>query len=432
MKVGEIMIRGNRYYNTNTSIRAFFLSVLILCYIVTKTMPFFMRVIDAKIVLIIVCLLYFKIIFGSRKSLNDSLLFLLPFIGMLLIEIIYAYNYQSNFMLSLYDLFLLLFSPLLGFYLLSRNHRKLVKLIIMVMIATFFITSITSYFGLKNDPSSARWLASVRDSQDSYYIFLNLKNIGGYTTVYSIVLIYPMLIALFKQNRIKLIQFIAIFLAFGIYVIYAQYTTAIILFFSSSILILFPKNLSNKRMLYIGISIVIFTFIIKPFLGDLFYYLSNSSTSTDVSQRLYVVGDLLKGIENTTQANTRTPLILYDIRIFYENLLFGSMFFEGGINSGHSFILNTLAKSGLIGGVALFIMYRHIYRTFYFPFHKKPYYGYMLWSFTLGIILSIVNTGSWLFVISFFVPLIAYNMQNDSYKCLQGKGLLIKSNCGKA
>ncbi|MCY1151257.1 MAG: hypothetical protein OWP43_02405 [Sphaerochaetaceae bacterium] len=285
-------------------------------------------------------------------------------------------------------------------------------ILVKTILFAFIITSFTSFIGLRNDPSAARWLATVKDSNDAYFVSLNLKNIGGYSTVYSCVLIFPMIISMFKYKYIKLPYFIIIYLLFSLFLIYAQYTTALLLFFSSSVLIFLPKKLPTKKLLLIIFGSIIFLLIVRPFLGDLFYYFSSISNSIGVSKRLYVVGDLIKGIDNNSQANTRIPLITYDIQLFLKYPLFGSLFNASGENSGHSFILDILAKSGVFGAFSLFFMYRQIYKSFYSSLNKSPFFGYVIISYILVMITSIVNTGSWIFVLSFVIPLFAVHLNS--------------------
>ena len=408
-------------------LQSLFFIIMVSFYLLSTIMPFVTRVIDAYFFMATVLILFLGMLLNNNKEFKNILVFLFPFSGIFLVELIYNYLYYSSLIIFLYNQLLQLFFPsVLCFYLLTKNQKKRINWFVFLIIFAFSVTAITSIVGLMNDTSAARILATISDSQNDYFISLNLKNIGGYTTVYSLVLIFPMLICLFKRNKLKKYQFFIILVTYCLYLIYAQYTIALILFFSSGVFIILPRRINKKRLIFIIMALGVIMLFIKPLLGDLFYYLSNNSNSNEVSTRLYVVGDLLNGLNNTSEANTRTPLILNDINIFLKHPIFGSMFSEGGINSGHSFILDILAKSGIIGGLALIIMYRQIYRKFYLPFKDTFYYGYMVWSFGQAIILSLINTGSWLFIIAFIVPLIAYILQNKRYKLLNKKGVLIE------
>ena len=390
------------------------LFILIAFIILPIIMPFFMRIIDIRITIIAITYYYFRV---YRKVDSRFIIkILLVFVPIIIIEITYNSMYSNDILKNLYRQYLFLFSPILSIQLIIENKLTNIEKISIIIILAYLITAITSYLGLLTDPLAARWLASAADSNDTYYASLNIKNIGGYVTVYSCVLLYPMLIAIFKQTMKKYkILFIVITIIMGLYIVSSQYATAIVMFLMSIILSLFPRKLKFKQLIIIGISLIVFLFLIKPLIADIFYLFSYKSTSSIVSIRMQVIGDLLMGINNYSEGNTRIPLMLEDINIFIKYPLFGSMLEAKGITSGHSFILNMLAKSGVIGGGCLFIMYRGIFRIFYKPFKNEDFYGYLLYSFLLGILLSIVNTKAWLFNLVIINPILALSISNKMY-----------------
>ena len=85
---------------------------------------------------------------------------------------------------------------------------------------------------------------------------------------------------------------------------------------------------------------------------------------------------------------------------------FGKLLGNPTTSGGHSFILDSLADYGIIGGTALFFCYRNIFRHFCGVFKDKEGYGFVLWAFVQTIILSAVYTGMWLNILTFFIPIL--------------------------
>lgn len=120
----------------------------------------------------------------------------------------------------------------------------------------------------------------------------------------------------------------------------------------------------------------------------------------------------LAGGQAGLEQSESNRIFLYErsIRTFFDNPLFGTMLKGGGGVGGHSFILDTIGVYGIFGIALLFFMYRKIYRLFFEPFKNEDGYGYVLWLFLQSILLSCINTGLWLPVLTLFTPVILYKI----------------------
>ena len=116
----------------------------------------------------------------------------------------------------------------------------------------------------------------------------------------------------------------------------------------------------------------------------------------------------LAGGQAGLEGSESKRIFLYQrsIQTFFSNPLFGTIFSGGGGVGGHSFILDTIGVYGVLGVVLLFYMYRNIYRYFIAPFRNEDGYGYVLWLFLQSILLSCINTGMWLTVLTLFAPIL--------------------------
>ena len=73
---------------------------------------------------------------------------------------------------------------------------------------------------------------------------------------------------------------------------------------------------------------------------------------------------------------------------------------------GHSFILDSMARFGILGFLAIVWMFKRLYRIFILPYGKRPEYIYILTVFLLNIIQCMINTISIEFVFVFLIPLL--------------------------
>jgi hypothetical protein len=98
---------------------------------------------------------------------------------------------------------------------------------------------------------------------------------------------------------------------------------------------------------------------------------------------------------------------------FLQHPLFGTFLSGGGGVGGHSYILDILGRYGLLGATLLYFMYRKIYYYFVAPFKDKPGYGFVLWTFLQAILLSVLNPGMWLNVLTLIVPIFVCNIYGN-------------------
>ena len=125
-----------------------------------------------------------------------------------------------------------------------------------------------------------------------------------------------------------------------------------------------------------------------------------------MAERLEALAGGKKGLEESE--DNRLELYMMSIYWFFDHILLGSFITRYSEMGGHSFILDTLANYGLLGGFLLYLMYRNIYSTFYAKYKNCVGYGYILWTFIQTLILSTVNTTMWLEVLALFVPIFLY------------------------
>jgi hypothetical protein len=352
-----------------------------------------------------VAILFLMIFMKNYETFNFYTMFMLPMLHLMFLQLLDIYLSRiGNMFIFIYDR-LLYFAPLvIMYYLIYNNKRLLIKVLIIVMVSAYVITAFTTYMGLAKYPDASRILATIADSKNENAVAWGRLNIGGFQTIYSIVILFPMIICLYKEKKIPLLIFIGITIIFIFCILQAQYATALILFFSSLILLFAKKDFKGNKVWYLIGFAVLLNFIFKSQIANLMTYIAYNIQSSTLADRFIFIANSLNGVENKSDVGNRINLYMQSINSFLNYPITGTFLFDRYSIGGHSFILDTLGNFGLIGGFALFIFFKQIYVKFYLPFRDTQYFGYMLWSFLLYILLSALNPTGFLIVLGFIIP----------------------------
>lgn len=332
---------------------------------------------------------------------------LLPFI---LFNMLTFLTRSESLVLWGYSILLNFLPIVLGYFVVYHRGRDVSYYRNIILIA-FAITTITTCVGLIRYPFAARVLATIESANDVDAILYNWQNIGGYEFVYMAVLLYPLLILAYKRKKIGLIPTIVSVITLFFMVILSEYTTALLLLMITSLLFLVRRNLTSKDILVFLLFSIICMFVLDSVLSDFLQWVGSLTGSETMIERLNSLAEGKIGLEQSE--SNRIFLYERSIQTFFSNPLFGTMLKGGGSVGGHSFILDTIGVYGICGGILLFFMYRKIYRLFFAPFRNKAGYGYVLWLFFQAILLSCINTGMWLSVLTLFAPIILYKIYDD-------------------
>ncbi len=387
-------------------------NMLIIIYILYTIMPIVSRMISTYLTtyfyMLIVVLLVVIILFSDKiKSINQYAYLLFPF---MIWQVVEGFGVNGNILMQGYGIVLALVPVMLGIYI-FRNRKKTIKMLCLIVFCAFLITMYTTIIGLLQYPSAARWLATVGSAQDTLFVFYNWKNIGGYELVYSVVLLYPLVIFAFKQKRINLLVAIILSMSIFLLLILSEYTIAILLFVISTVLFFLKNNLKSSGVICLVIMAVITMVLFEEKVSDFLVWLGNVIGSEDVSVRLEVLAGGTQELE--TFDDKRFLYYMRSINTFFEHPLLGTVFNGRGGVGGHSFILDTLGKTGVLGAILLVIMYKRLWKMFYKPYKRMCGYGYVVWFFAQAILLAFINPGMHLGVLALFGPLIIHTIYED-------------------
>lgn len=333
-------------------------------------------------------------------NINDYLASILPLCGYCALTF---FTRSESLVLWGFQSFLFVMPVLIGVYVIYEPHNS-IKGFSRLIIFSFLATIITTIEGVIQYPSAARYLATVEDSNDSFNVLLELHNVGGFTFVYMVVLIYPMLIFAYKRKKIKKITLIlGIFTAFAT-ALFTEYTTALLLLIISTVFLFLKRDLQIKEVMLLFVVLVVAFFFLKNLMSSALQWLSGIVSSKDISERLMALSGGSSGLESFD--DDRVFRYQISFKVFLRNPLFGRLLWNTSRIGGHSAILDSLANYGIFGAGVMFLMYRKIYNLFYRPYKGESGYGYYFWSFIQAILLSCLNTGFWISALAIYLPFI--------------------------
>lgn len=415
----KIDTRAN--YKTRIDYLIFILSVIY--FILISEIPFFAQITNPYLSMMIIVFLFIVIVITNP---GRYIFFMIPLLGVAFLETFYMLLYDiSSVPMFLYGRIIWLLPALISYFAIKNNDKGTIKIILYLAIGGLLLTSLTSIIGLINDPMAARNNASISDSKSEYAIYLNMKNIGGFKFAYTIPVIYPMLVCLFKYKKIGLILFLTITGCFGMYIFLTQYALATIAFAGAIGSLLFLKKHTTKRIIGSVVLLIVLFLLFKPFFIDVLYDISNNINSLTLSYRFRYIADILAGADvGNNEVQGRAIAYQYSIDAIKKHPISGHWIHNDGSRAGgHSFLLDVMAKYGLVGLFALIVFYYQILKKYYLPFKSEPFIGYMLYCFIISIFLGFFNPVGYLFTIAFIVPLIGYVIRdNNSNKHNQKNG----------
>lgn len=280
------------------------------------------------------------------------------------------------------------------------------------------ITSITTIIGSIRYPEASRWLATVDEANNVLKTRYDMANIGGYEFVYTVTLLYPLVVYSWKRKRLPwYLAFTIMSLFFGV-ALFTEYTTATLLCSVSTITVFVKKTTSVKRVLCILLVILLAFYFIAPLASSLLIWLSNIVDSPIISERLNAIALGSNGIQESEDGAARLRRYQMSIDSFFSSPIWGGAW-EKLPTGGHSFILDFLGMYGAIGMFLLLLFYTSAFILFYREWVHREYGICIIWFFLQTVILSLLNAGMWIQVLTLFGPVILHCINHPLNKTKQ-------------
>lgn len=300
---------------------------------------------------------------------------------------------------------------IIGQYIYFANDIRLAKHLYYILLIMYVATAVTTYLGCLVYPEAARDLATSISSEDPIlYDLYRRLNIGGFSFIYTLVLIIPLLVGALKNRFENRILCVLIMFVFFFAIIGSQYTTALLLSVFSFFLLFASKKL-NKRKSYILLIVSFFVIMIgKSILPQLLQTISSFIDSRIVASRLGDLSSLLSNDDDignigaNSDVDTRYFLMKKSWNTFLDSPLWGTWNLKAIGN--HSYFLDNLALYGLLGLVAYLALWIGLYRLYWKNNEKKNWFGFFFFGFIFSMVLSFMNPHIFYTYLGFIVPVI--------------------------
>ena len=365
------------------------LAIAIIILAAELVMPAMSSRIDAlKVVLLLMLVTGIMILNIGLNKISTLFVRFLPMYIIEAVSILFLFFGGESIGVDIFLFLKMIIWSIVGWYVVQSENKKLAVIILLAIIAFYVVTSVTTLIGSNIYPGICRALTNSRDRTDDVVSFAAKMNIGGFSFVYSVVLLIPIGIYIIRNKLLNRIIVIALLVPIIMMILSAGFTTAILFTIVSIVLFLLPRGFSTKQFICGAIIGLIVSYPMLDWLGSVMMDISDNVERDNISQRLYDIGATMRG-ETTSQNSDfdhRVELWALDFKLFMQNPLLGS-----SDSGGHSFILDEMSKHGLFGIIFIIIEYVSIFKMFIKPYKNTLAFGYIVFTFVLQIGLSILN-----------------------------------------
>ena len=340
--------------------------------------------------------------------------------GLALMYVLVAYPWDfKHFILVIMEQFMMFIPVILAYYILSNYSKNEIIFILIVIIVLELCVGYTTYSALQKDPMIVRMLTSGT-SEESADIYYKLQNIGGYGTAYSFLFLFIAgMISLIYSQKIVIKLMSAAIAAFScVFLITAQFGTAIILLLISCVILMFVKTKSVKARI-LSVCVCAALWLLLP---DLLRIIGNIGGKGVLNERLNAIADAI-GMRFTNDSDLvlRQQLLYEGVQVYLKSPIWGQTISENGIKIvelySHSSYLDLACCTGVIGlGIYLttWAYANKMIRTCFDGYKKKLYDI----SYIIFVMLGMINPNWAIYeiniIIFLFTPLIIGLIQNES------------------
>ena len=260
----------------------------------------------------------------------------------------------------------------------AGGDKKACRRMFVIIMVMYLITAVTTYIGTINYPGAARMMATLSSSDLLYRTYVK-ENIGNFIFVYELVLLTPLLIYLTRSKWVKPIIGYLLIAFVGVVIVATEYGMAVMLYFASLLLLVFPKLTSKKLMILLLVLVLVFV-VGAELVANAFEQLSLSVESETLAERFLAVAETLRGEDDLSSATGESRIELYtkSLESFWDTALLGK--WGRGSIGGHSFAFDTIGNYGLLGVGGLIIMFLTIYKLCLKPCRDEEFFPYLLWT----------------------------------------------------
>lgn len=343
-----------------------------------------------------------------RKTLYTIPIFIIPFLNMIAVN-----GGRIPLMNLCYVIFQWLSWPLIGYFVVQNLTPKSQRIAFFSFLGCFVMTAITTCYGCSIFPNASRALANgtFAEMESDLVTMYRGMNIGGFQFVYTLVLMIPVILCSAYNLIKKKYVVYAIVLLFTYTIYQTQYTTALLLSVLSTLYLLLPISHNQQVASKWLIGIMCCFFLVLPVIGDVLSFFASIIGSEQMAERFSELSISVSGQQLDEDSDFGTRLFLWEksLRTFFEHFLTG-IYFTTDIKAasnyvgGHSFILDSMARFGVIGLLLIIWMFKRLYNLYIKPYSTRGEFIFIFTTFVLNIVQCLVNTVSIEVVFMFMIP----------------------------
>lgn len=380
------------------------IKILLVFYVVWK-MPIVALYTNTYLAMIALVLLMIQL-FKDGDFLHKAPMMFAAAIAMLLITMIDLSQRVENWFNIVWTCFLDFLPMILGVVLVHYRKDHLIKTVVSVILITYTITCITTYQGLQEFPMASRELATGSVDYAPYYA----KNIGGFHFIYSLVILHPMFVCVLWGHKKKIFSIIMTVLI-GLCIIESRYTTGALTFFISCAAYVLPTQEGRKNNAARWVLIVLIMIVVYAMAPAILNWLAEMEALEASADKLKDIAKTLQGESADTESfMNREKAYEESWKGFLRSPIWGCEIMTGiyGYNGGHSYVLDMLAKWGVIGILPVIYALRLILRHYRQMSNGHAVFYFMLLSYGIMLMLIFLNATFWSFELGFIIPVFAY------------------------
>lgn len=352
---------------------------------------------------------------------------LLPYAVFITVVILYMIVGYGNLNLATAICYALLFGIALnGCLYITKPNKKFDKNLFNYLTFLYLITLVTTIGVLSTDGLAARTLTSSSSDSDAIHYY-QLKNVGSFDFIYSLLLLIPLvgsfIKASFFKSRVKSLFFVGFLLLMVICIIMSNFTTALILLFLDIMLLLLigREKMTFSKFFFISMIVMVLAPAMLIIFIQQMVGLTDSIYAADKLTGLLAVS---AGSEDVGEVYTRTDLIQASINSFFSNPIIGvgGWYPIYGVPSPkigyHSQFIDEFARYGLIGAGPLLLFFRNIFSIIYKQNGHREFYKNIVFVplliFTILSFLNPVFANILMISIFIYVPLIDRSIRYEN------------------
>lgn len=337
-----------------------------------------------------VVILLFVLVCIKLARFQNIIRFIIPIFSLYFLDIIFIQSHDINSFEGIMRLFSgmmqILIYPLLASYAINKGNVKLAMWLLVLLLSVEFTTYFTSIMAEFEIPGIIRMNpGQLRDEDPMMYAMKTNMNVGNFDTVYGCATLVPIGILLIKWRSDlfanKLYQLLTVLAtAMMIYFVYvSQFTTALVGTLLMTLTIVCPKYLSLsyfKKTTWIGLFAVILTWSVLP---PVLHIIADSVDSEIMAERFEGIAITLEGGNDSGSLDVELRQAAYEkpLQAISSTLMVGTWSDDG--SGGHSHLLDTVGKYGIIGVILLLVFYKSILKLLYIPYKNEPWVYYYLY-----------------------------------------------------